>query len=50
MAESIVLGILLKFRDDASKGVKAALGGVERLGEEADKTQQRFAKLETGVR
>ena len=48
MAESFVLGILLKLRDSASKGVKSALGGIERLGTEAEETHKRLYKLEAG--
>ncbi len=50
MAESIALGIVLRLRDEASRGVKAALGGIERLGDQADETQKRVAKLESGFR
>ncbi|MFN3487151.1 MAG: hypothetical protein ACK44W_16930, partial [Planctomycetota bacterium] len=50
MAESIALGIVLRFRDEASRGVKAALGGIERLGEEALETHKKVAKLESGFR
>lgn len=50
MAESVALGIVLRLRDEASRGVKAALGGIERLGEQADETQKKVAKLEAGFR
>jgi len=50
MAESITLGIIIRLKDEASRGVKSALGGIERLGEEADETQKKMAKLESGFR
>jgi len=50
MSESISLGIILRFKDEASRGVKAVLGGIERLGEEAEAAQKRVAKLESGFR
>jgi TP901 family phage tail tape measure protein len=50
VAESIALGIVLRFRDEASRGVKAALSGVERLGEQAEETHKKVAKLESGFR
>lgn len=50
MAESIALGIVLRLKDEASRGVKSALAGIERLGEEADATQKKVAKLESGFR
>ena len=50
MAESIALGIVLRLRDEASRGVRAALGGIEKLGEEAEQAQKKVAKLEAGFR
>lgn len=50
MAESIALGIVIRLKDEASRGVRAALGGIERLGEEAEATQKKVAKLESGFR
>jgi len=50
MTDSITLGIVIRLKDEASRGVKSALGGIERLGEEADETQRKMAKLESGFR
>jgi len=50
MTDSITLGIIIRLKDEASRGVKSALGGIERLGEEADETQKKMAKLESGFR
>jgi len=50
MSESITLGIIIRLKDEASRGVKSALGGIERLGDEADRTQKKMAKLEGGFR
>ncbi|TET34844.1 MAG: phage tail tape measure protein [Planctomycetota bacterium] len=50
MPDSIGLGIIIRLKDEATRGVRAALGGIERLGDEADKTHKRVAKLESGFR
>ncbi len=50
MAETFTLGIVLRLRDEASKGVQAALGGIEKLGKEAEAAQQRVRDLERGFR
>lgn len=48
MAETFTLGIILRLRDEASKGVKSALGGIENLGKEAEETQKRVQALSRG--
>ncbi|MBI2931414.1 MAG: phage tail tape measure protein, partial [Planctomycetes bacterium] len=50
MAETFTLGIVLRLRDEASKGVQAALGGIEKLGKEAEASQKRVVDLERGFR
>jgi len=50
MTDSITLGIVIRLKDEASRGVKSALGGIERLGDEVDETQRKMARLESGFR